>query len=70
MGKNAESRCVEMVLKSIEARRIAVAGEKRERPPAQYYTSEFYYLTAARFYALAAGTLRSLPAGSNVRSIQ
>jgi hypothetical protein len=47
-------RCVEMVLRSIEARRGAEQADQRVRPPATYYTSEFYFLTAARFFAMAA----------------
>jgi hypothetical protein len=51
---DASQRCTEMVIRSIEARRRAEQADQRERPPAAYYTSEFYFLTAARFFALAA----------------
>ena len=53
MPEDAQERCVEMVLKSMEARRKAEALDDRERPPATYYPGEFYCLTAARFFALS-----------------
>jgi len=51
---DAEQRCVEMLVKSLQWRRIEARGDKRVQPPThEMYTAEFYYVTAARFFALA-----------------
>jgi len=47
-------KCVEMTLRSIEERKRGLARDRRVAPPGDHvYPQEHYYITAARFFALA-----------------
>jgi len=49
---DAAERCIECLLRSIRERREAEAKDPRVTKPT-VYPIEFYWITAARFYALA-----------------